>query len=676
MPLTQPQFAQQAFTFKLLIGNDLWSAKVDPDSLIADVNSKTWTKYWTVLRNTHGLGRTLGVHLYLRPWPELAVGGVAPVEYAMRFNNGVVNPDGSGFCGDIRYTSLKVQWGSLTGATIVDEVPHHGQSFASGHLTIAADPGDGTMHSFPPRWILERRGVIVPAGGNASTIRASIFDQASLDVSAAKAAFGPHKINLTKFAAFDTAAMAALCGDLETNIANGTQTSLAFENGDVLTNGQNAQVGPFLMEDYADGGAPAGYGIDMEPGWQADKNAVRFAMRQHELIMARQPVACYDFATGNPMSPKSWTSNHLSHTKPLGGETGGAYNQPELIAFMQSNGGGDDQNRYIVHNTAVCSYETTLKSYRQHDPAHLVRAWRCAALLAGYLDDAMAKDDIVMLARNARHYGWGDRSDEKATPDYPGAYIEPSLLYLKSRVDAAPHTGDAQLDRAFGHMLMVNAWAGFCGDAEASAWLQKALHVYTTSADGNGICQREYHTPYMPADVEGTQHFHTALTHVGAYVAAAALPNIDANAHTQLPAVAPVLWTWVNSVLLNGALPLEQRYDNNAVSGPPKWIGTHVDGGSEIMLSRSLSWGEDPAGPSGKNGFQEHSAAAAASCALALYALDAASAHAKTAVDACWGLGTPQANNVDKLADVNANTPMRDSSQWSRWLSAHALAYP
>jgi hypothetical protein len=675
-----PVPSQQSLTFKMVADGVTWSTSFDPDAAIADpttacANAPGWYKVWLVLRSPAQLGRTLGVHCYMKPWASLAVSGISPIELAIRFNNGVVNSDGSKFCGRIYFTSLQVVLATTTGSTIDVAHAHHGQTVSGGTVTIAADPGDGTTHVFEPRWILERRMVIIPAGGNASTIKTGIFEQGSLDVSTPAAAFGPHKIHLYKFDSFDTTKMATLCTSLKSNISGGTQTTLAYENGDLFTNGQDAQLGPWLMEDYPDGGAPAGYGINIEPGWEVDKNAVLGALLQHELVMARQPVACFERFTGAAMSPKSWTSVYLSHTHPMGGESGGAAWQQELPAFLVGVG-NDDQTRYINFNSGTCTYEASLKAYRQHDPAHLVRAFRCAAVLAGYLGDAMAMDDLVMIARSARHYGWGDRHDEQTVPAYPGAYVPPSLKYTLALVMDAPAVGSSNLDRAFGHMLTANAWAGFAGDTEAPAWIKTALNVYTLAADIHGICQREHHLPYMPADIQGTQHFHTTITHAGAYTAAAALPNIDPASHTQVPAVTIVQSRWKADVLSNGSLPYEQRYDNNAVYGPPKWIGTFVDGGTEIALTTALSWGDDPAGPTGKNGFQEHSMAAAASLALGLYASNSTSTQAKAAVDACLGLETPDANNTAKLADVNPSTPMSDRSQWARWLSADKIAYP
>jgi hypothetical protein len=497
-----------------------------------------WQRKWCVI-DEGVVG--LGVHVYFRSLPN------GDTQLGVRFSNGCTRSDGTGFKGRLYYSSLTLQVDGVT-------------------IRVVSDG----LHCFPPRAILERRYTI--HGGQA--VRG--WDYGDVSIPSPAPAFGPARealppVDRTHYAqAFETMNL-QLHGALEA----GTKLTL-YPWG---TNGpapaidlRTDALGPWMPDGYPEAGAPAGYGIDLAFGWSQTTEELDFASMAHECAMDRNPVAAYDIDTGAQITCTDWANNYLAHGQLVGSKL-------ELPAFLQGTYG---QFFYANANQGSSPYQAALEGYQPDNSEHVVRAMRRACALVGWANDPMALDDLTALFEYHRTLWFGDRADDK-THASDGSYVPPSLSALSYFVALnGPH--GAPVLRSFGWMMTLGAWAN-----APKTWAQKAIDTYLGMCDKFGIPQREAHTPYIPAGWLGTQHFHSAYIHHGAWTLSRAAGWRESD-------VLAMIDRWRSYVLNARGMPLQERPDGPGSFGPPKWIFTQGPQGEVPQLTTASTSG---------GGFQE-----------------------------------------------------------------------
>lgn len=563
-----------------------------PDKSLRSIAFDPKPKLWATF------GGLLGVHAY-QDGPRVGV----------RFSNGCTRPDGTGFLGRLYYTSLSILW---NGKVI----------WTTGEA----------RHVFPPRGMLGRRFTI-QADGTATRG----WKHAGVTPSTSPL-FGPAlemlpPVNRAHYAQ----AFGAMNAQLASALAAGKRLTLypwGSSGPAPAIDLRTDALGPFMPDGFPDPGAPAGYGIDASVGWEQCDEALDFAALAHECAMDRNPVACFDLNTGEPIACTDWASNHLAHGQLATGEAGVQKNKLELPAFLV---GDYSSYRYPNANFGACAYGPALESYQPDNNEHVIRAMRRACALVGWAHDPMALDDLRMLFEHHRTMTFGDRLDDK-THATDGSYVPPSLSALSFYCALNPGRG-AQVLRSFGWVMMLGAWAG-----APKSWSVRALDCYLAMCDKFGLPQREPHYPYIPTGYKGTQHFHSVLIHRGAWMLARV-------ADWRVADVRATIDRWQQSVLLNRALPLQAR-PGSTVYGPPKWIYTEGPSGEFPGLSPQLT---------NEGGFQEH--------VLALVG-----GHAQTYLEAndfdgarrellsCLGVEQPTSTLTAKLTQMRSHTG--DQSQY------------
>lgn len=523
---------------------------------------------------------TLGVHVYWRSE------GAASLGVRCVLSNAIVRANGTGFCGEIVYNSLRMlilkdDKTLDTSYAALQMVPVAGTT--GGSVVDFVVPASGG-HFFPARASFMRHLLLVPHGAD---VRAELTAAANRAFGErVSEAFGPDAFEFPPLDSASGAAFALRAAMAAQRLTLGLAVRVPNIGGSgeaPLLDMRVGVVGPFCPDDDPDGGAPAGYKINPTVGWQDCPGAAVLAEYGLMGSLSRDRLACYDMQ-GEPLSPRSWTNRDLAYwiTLPNG--------ESELKAFVVWDGARYVYKQFNAGQFPVgsCPYRGVLEGYRRRNTEHLIRGVDDAMLLAGRTS-AFAMDYLSMAHRAYRHFEWSDRSDDKIHPDYPGQWVPPTLSGF---VDGMPlHRGSPRMNRDFGWMLYLGAWAVWAGDDEAREWIDNALGGYLRGCDANGIPQRQYHVPYMPSGVRGTQHFHTALVHNGALLAARVLSSRATRRVLELVAL------WRESVLSNPTMPLQSRLDSPGSMGPPKWIFTER-GGLDIAPLNAV----DTSG----GGFQEH----------------------------------------------------------------------
>lgn len=574
-----------------------------PDGLNHVHFSQLAPKSWNVIPDTG-----IGLHAYSLPTTD------GSTKLGIRLSNGTVRPDGTGFLGRLYYTSLTVE--------------------VDGHVIWTAGSGP---HVFPPRGILERRFTIRDGVGGPAVTRG--WSYPSMDFAGP---FGPARELLPPV---DRAHYVQLFASMNPQFANalvaGSKCTLYpfGHNGPAPTiDLQTTALGPFHPDGYPDPGAPAGYGIDASVGWEQCVEALVFADMAHECAMDRNPIACFDEATGEPIACTDWSSNYLAHPQLAKGEPAPQAMKSELPAFLV---GTYDTFHHPNANAGSCPYQAALEAYQPDNAEHVIRAMRRACALVGWAQDPMAADDLRMLFEHHRTMSFGDRADDK-THSTDGSYVPASLSALSYYVALNPGHG-APVLRSFGWMMALGAW----GNAPKS-WSVRAIDTYLAMADRFGIPQREAHPPYIPPGYKGTQGFHSALIHLGAWTLsrAAGWREVD---------VLATIDRWRSYVLNGRQMPLQERPDGPGSYGPPKWIYTEQ---ANVDLP-----GLTTVNTSGL-GFQEHVLAvlgrAAQSCVDGVGAWNA-----QRFLTSGLGADLPAARIGAKLAQMRAHTG--DQSQYAAY---------
>jgi hypothetical protein len=208
---------------------------------------------------------------------------------------------------------------------------------------------------------------------------------------------------------------------------------------------------------------------------------------------------------------------------------------------------------------------------------------------------------------------------------------------------ANPHRGSPRFLRQWGWMLTLGVFA------RATSFCRKMVEAYLLAVDSCGIVQREYHTPYMPAGVQGAQHFHDCIDKAAVLRACRFIGD-----ELLTGRVLDALHVWRKKVVENPAL-IQQRLDNAGVRGIAKWLYRQGVDGKEIdpITAADCSGG----------GFQEHELAVlglAALCELDL----GDKAGAKAFLDAGLALEVPHSTLAQRLAWIRAR-----GGDWSQYAS-------
>ena len=206
-----------------------------------------------------------------------------------------------------------------------------------------------------------------------------------------------------------------------------------------------------------------------------------------------------------------------------------------------------------------------------------------------------------------------------------------------------PGHGHGKMDRGFGWMIGVATYAASRGDSIAAKWLSRALQAYSLAIDSAGVAQREYHAPYMPSGIQGTQHFHTAITHAAAIRAAIYLA-VEKGDPAPLETVLADVEVWAGTAFANPSMPLQERADGPGTFGPPKWWWRWKDGVGELRATLANSSGPD-------TGFQEHCLAVLGLAAQACEKLGRVDDVAGFLTDGL-GVGAPAISLAAKLSSI------------------------
>lgn len=526
--------------------------------------------------------KILGAHVYT----ERA--GTAVLCW-LRISNGAALPDGSGFCGEVRFSHLGLE--APAGWDIEPVAPRRGDRSLRSSLLL----WDGPPLPFRARAILERAFVLVRRHASdeerAAAKRALLMRSARLPDP--YVGYGPTESRLPRVNRIKNEEIASglLAAALE-GLERGAATQLP-ECGALL----GEPAGPWHPQGNPEAWTYGGQGIDTTHGEEQCPSMVALGSLLHMATAERMLIACYHKETGAPMRLDEWAKppeRHLLLGDPdLPGEV-------ELLPFLE---GDYYERRYRVFNPGLApdlELADRLGDWRTIDAAHGIRFLRWAIQSAEQGRSPLARDDLDMYSEELSYGEWSSREDERTEPSYPGEYLQPSLrLKLKDAL-ARPGEG-AAVDRAFGWVMYARAAAAkLCGpQASASvfsakangwSWAWHALKLAREAAgEVTGLIMRVRDSGYMPASVEGVQTFHEALICRGLF----ALEMQRAAFFRDMfdPGVAGLLARNVRSMY--GSL---KPRPYGAAWGPPHWIGTHLYGLRLERLAESFCYGEgDPA---------------------------------------------------------------------------------
>jgi hypothetical protein len=287
-----------------------------------------------------------------------------------------------------------------------------------------------------------------------------------------------------------------LQGLLESGAANGypvTATALGWAH-------------PFGV---AYGGGTGGDGIHLWEGIETAAGASVLGYRYYEVLhrmqTERMPVALYGI-DGEPTALADWLTPGPN----------GLY--APLFFYLTLKGGNDPfgfasaptfQVDYVASQGLAPDYEAELLSYEPIDFQHLVRVTRAAKALAWLANDALAKDDLELLAELA-HLSYH--------PYYNSEYdhVQSSgLLSDLLEAQAHPHKG-VDFGRGEGWMLDVAVAAYRLGTPEWRAanyaWFEEILEVpELAQSECTGIIQGLAYEKILEGKYRGRQSIEQAI---------------------------------------------------------------------------------------------------------------------------------------------------------------------
>lgn len=535
-----------------------------------------WGRHWSRPRHPDH-GDILGQHLYDLRF-DTTQG--AAIFGKIRWSNGAVLPDGSGFCGRVYYDHLSVTLDDPAWSIVA--LPRLG-------ARIAIDPSTGRsvwtvaarqVHVMQPRDIIPREFVLVPRGHEAyglAILRRQVpiprfGPKGAVRSDAGGQGYGALRTELPAVPAQQyQGTWSTFAGATEDAIARGT--TLYLQDVALLSTGP---FGPAHPQGADTAYSQGGLDIDPYTGFEGCPAGQRLNALLHGLTMERSAMALYHAQTGAVLRLDQWANADLGHLQLMKGETGEFLNQLELPAFLV---GSYDTYRHRVFNPGqTCAYEQARAKFKLPDVAHSRRISVNAEPLAELEGCPMAIEDLALLFEHCRHGALSNRLDEQVVPSYPGQYLPVSLTRAVYGLRIAGGIG-AGFDRAMGWSMLHNALAlrhipaGSAAAIALEAWGALAREAYVRAADRDtGIVQRDGPRPELPAGVQATQTFHSGILALGAIAQGRSAPS-DAPFTREIAAPIERL---VFSVLGSTTLRLVDDPYQGISFGPPHWIWTYV----------------------------------------------------------------------------------------------------
>lgn len=479
-----------------------------------------WRKAFEAMRDASR--HSLGVHVY----SQRLNGGA--YQLGVRWSNGLMKSNGTGFCGRIFFDALSLQVSGDEDLIIVPE-QRAGMFFdvATGAMYVAKGGG----HYFPPRGVLERRFLLIPKSMPVADVtklrdQALGFKGTRISPPGGKP-WGParermptvnevHYGNLFRGGAAQAKSLLASGQPGSVRLGpSGTWAQLDLRKG---------ALGPWIPDGDPQAGAPAGYEIEIAVAWPQVAEALELSAMAHECSMARNAIAWNDIDTGEQLGCHDWQSSESG--RPVATPRG-------LIMPAFLNAARTD---YPNFNFGSSPYQSALDGYSSDDSEHVRRADDDGESLAFTAGDPMATDDLGMLFEHHRAMILNDRADAlptlqaqtqagwskgldglplQGTPGAIPGHISPqgsvswigyqSLTRDVVSIAAKPNRGSARFLRQWGWTLDLGVFRyelTFC---------RKMVGTYLNAVDGVGVAFREYHPPYLPAGVQGAQMFHEMI---------------------------------------------------------------------------------------------------------------------------------------------------------------------
>src|SRR5689334_10813803 len=406
--------------------------------------SSTWSKSWDRFK-VNGFSDLLGCHFYSKSTtPNI-------YENEISFNNGVVP-----FAGKLYFKSLSLE---------LDDpdyefrtLPYPNSIVQGNRWTIVPPQASATSFNvFLPRWYLKRRFIICPKTTPQSETD-NILKYNNLFIPSRITNYGPF---LMTQPAVDRNAENIRCTNNNNYLLSALQTgSPAYITG--IANVQYGAFGSWMPNGEIWPGAPAGDGIYPYTGYEQCPASVLMNGIMYNLNWDRMPIACYH-VDGTPYRLEDFPTFNDSIPQIMRGEP----NKSGLLELTLFLDGDYNTYHYRIYNSqfsGTCPYETRLWQWQAYDIAHLRRCSHNGEAVCEYAYNPMIVEDFDVVTEYIRQSGWGNRSDSKVVPNYPGEYIPHSLKSVLYDVSTTPGQGTG-VDRAFGwamyhHALLAHFQAG------------------------------------------------------------------------------------------------------------------------------------------------------------------------------------------------------------------------
>ena len=458
---------------------------------------KHWIKFFQAVgdtRSSNGVKATIGAHVFCAQIGNWMYG-------IIRFSNGLVNKDGTGFIGTVYSNKISV---------LADAKPVN--------IMIPNNVGPIGTCTVPvvlrPRACWEIPFYFSLTGD--SRVPAEVIKAINCEVYPVVSSGGYGPLN-SKQPSVDSRANTNKYSDINRQLDEAAKGRLPlYDSSYANIAHQYKAIGPFVVEGYANGYAHGGYGIDTCHGWEGCPEGVGYHARMHRANMNRQFCDALEASTGEPINLYQWTKapgRDLMKGQP------GRQSEVELLCFLE---GTYETRKYPIFNTpsASINYEQSLWEYRPNDVAHIIRVVRHTIPLIEYgARNPMAmcaRFDLEMIAEDSRYQTWSDRSDELVKPSYPGEWLPNTLGRI---LNDEGGNGHPRLERNFAWM----AYLGACilkykaKPREWVTWSENMLKAYYQHQDSFGFPHREGHPTAFPPGGTGTQIFHMALVGIGIF---------------------------------------------------------------------------------------------------------------------------------------------------------------
>lgn len=531
----------------------------DKPSSVGRVDLTRPARHWVRLKSRER--GTLGLHVFAAKYGEWTYG-------ILRFSNGVVNRDGSGFCGTVYAEKIE----------------------AIAESTDPRVPARAVKLLLPPKFkrtpfLFRPRGTLqVPFYFHAKSDDLEppqqMIDALNLKV---QPLVGPNGYGPTNSLQpdLDKREAAIRYGNIVAGlrIIDSGMGDQYHNSADNIAH-EYKLAGPYSVEGYPNGYAHGGFGIDPCHGYELVPEAVWMHSLLHRANMHRQFCDAIDAETGEPINLYAWSKapgRDLMKGQP------GRESEVELLCFLE---GSYEQRRYPVFNAPSRrpEYEELLWSYRPNDLAHIIRNLRHTIPVIDYggrHPAAMcARFDLLMMAEDARYQQWSDRTDELVKPSYPGEWVPNSLARV---LQDPPGQGHHRLDRQAAWMAYLGACVMkyFQRPKVWQDWSANMLRAILMHQTRFGVSHCDDHSAFGSGG-QGTQTFHSVLLAIAAYAL---------HLQTGRDPAPPAAIEKMADALLNSHEPIV--YGAGYQYGPAHWIKLKQGG---ELLDRPEFIGEgDPA---------------------------------------------------------------------------------